>query len=91
MQASTHFNPVDIVCSIKNYKGKPFDLKQFIDENTGFISVKSSGGRNLKAQELPGLWNGAMAGWITVFVDVPVGTFNPVKTVNDLLRAEHLA
>jgi hypothetical protein len=91
MQSSTHFNPVDIVCCIRNYKGRTFDLKRFVDENTGFISLKSSGGRNLKAQELPGLWNGAMAGWITVFVDVPVSTFNPVKTVNDLLRAEHLS
>jgi hypothetical protein len=90
MNASTHFNPVDLVCYIRDYRGKPFNLSEFIDEDTGFISIKSSGGRNLKAQELPGLWNGAMADWITVFAEVPVITFNPVKTVNDLLRPEHL-
>jgi hypothetical protein len=89
MEASTHFNPVDLVCSIKDFKGSPFDLAEFVDPSTGFISVKSSGGKVLKAQELPGLWNGAMARWITVFVEVPVSTFNPVKTVNDLLRPEH--
>jgi hypothetical protein len=88
---STHFNPVDLVCSTKNFKGESFDLTGFVDENTGFISLKSSGGRTLKAQELPGLWNGAMAKWITIFVEVPVITFNPVKTVNDLLRKEHLS
>jgi hypothetical protein len=87
---STHFNPVDLVCSTKNFKGEAFDLTRFVDENTGFISLKSSGGRTLKAQELPGLWNGAMAHWITIFVEVPIVTFNPVKTVNDLLRNEHL-
>jgi hypothetical protein len=87
---STHFNPVDLVCSTKTFEGTPFDLKEFIDENTGFISLKSSGGKTLKAQELPGLWNGAMAKWITIFIEVPVITFNPVKTVNDLLRNEHL-
>ena len=87
--ASTHFNPVDIVCSLKNYKGEKFDLHQYIDHNTGFISVKSKDGRQLKAMELPGLWNGAMANWITVFVEVPIITFNPVKTVNDLLREQH--
>ena len=89
--ASTHFNPVDLVCSTKDYKGNPFDLKEFVDENTGFISFKSSGGKTLKAQELPGLWNGAMAKWITIFIEVPIITFNPVKTVNDLLRKEHLS
>jgi hypothetical protein len=89
MDQSTHFNPVDLVCSMKDYRGKPFDLPAFVDESTGFISLKSSGGRTLKAQELPGLWNGAMAGWITVFAEVPVITFNPVKTINDLLRPEH--
>ncbi|MFH1160137.1 MAG: DUF4301 family protein [bacterium] len=88
---STHFNPVDLVCSVKNYRGEPFDLAEFVDEKTGFISLKSTGGKTLKAQELPGLWNGAMARWITVFVEVPIITFNPVKTVNDLLRIEHLA
>ena len=86
---STHFNPVDIVCSIRDYHGKKFNLPDFVDEDMGFISLKSSGGKTLKAQELPGLWNGSMAGWITVFVEVPILTFNPVKTVNDLLRKEH--
>jgi hypothetical protein len=89
-RSATHFNPVDLVCSIKDYKGNKFDLSRYIDEETGFISVKSSGGRTLKALERPGLWNGAMAGWITLFVEVPIITFNPVKTVNDLLRKEHL-
>jgi hypothetical protein len=87
--SSTHFNPVDIVCTTRDYRSRPFDLKDFVDENTGFISVKSSGGRDLKALELPGLWNGSMAKWITVFAEVPVATFNPVKIVNDLLRQEH--
>jgi hypothetical protein len=87
--ASTHFNPVDLVCSLKNYKGEKFDLHQYIDQNTGFISVKSKDGRQLKAMELPGLWNGAMANWITIFVEVPIITFNPVKTVNDLFREQH--
>ncbi|MEZ5196621.1 MAG: DUF4301 family protein [Bacteroidales bacterium] len=87
--AATHFNPVDLVCGIKNYKGESFDLHAFVDPETGFISVKSKDGKNLKAQELPGLWNGAMANWITFFVEVPIITFNPVKTVNDLLREQH--
>jgi hypothetical protein len=86
---ATHFNPVDLVCSIKDYQGNKYDLRKFTDPDTGFISVKSKDGRNLKAQELPGLWNGAMANWITVFAEVPIITFNPVKTVNDLLRKEH--
>lgn len=86
---STHFNPVDIVCGVRDYKGHNFDLPKFINPETGFISLKSKDGRPLKAQELPGLWNGAMADWITVFVEVPISTFNPVKTVNDLLRPEH--
>jgi hypothetical protein len=86
---STHFNPVDLVCCTIDYKGNPFNLQNFVDESTGFISLKSSGGRILKAQELPGLWNGAMAGWITLFVETPLITFNPVKTINDLLREEH--
>jgi hypothetical protein len=85
----SHFNPVDLVCGVKNYKGEKFDLTKFIDKNTGFISCKSKGGKALKALELPGLWNGAMSDWNTIFVEVPVSTFNPVKTVNDLLRAEH--
>jgi hypothetical protein len=88
-RASTHFNPVDLVCCTIDYKGKPFILQDFVDGSTGFISLKSSGGRTLKAQELPGLWNGSMAGWITLFVEVPLSTFNPVKTINDLLRVEH--
>jgi hypothetical protein len=89
LAGSTHFNPVDLVCSLKNYKGERFDLRQFVDHNTGFISTKSKDGKQLKAMELPGLWNGAMANWITVFVEVPIITFNPVKTVNDLLRENH--
>lgn len=86
---STHFNPVDLICSIKDYNGKKFDLRDFVDPSTGFISNKTKDGKQLKALELPGLWNGAMADWITIFVDVPLITFNPVKTVNDLLRPEH--
>ncbi len=86
---STHFNPVDLVCGVRDYKGKVFDLRNFVDPATGFISIKSKDGKTLKAQELPGLWNGAMANWITVFVEIPISTFNPVKTVNDLLRKEH--
>jgi len=86
---STHFNPVDLICGVNNYKGKKFDLKQFSDPETGFISHKSKEGKPLKALELPGLWNGAMSDWNTLFVDVPAITFNPVKTVNDLLREEH--
>lgn len=87
---STHFNPVDIVCGIKNYKGLKYNLIDFVDAQTGLITVKSSDGKELKAQELPGLWNGAMSDWNTLFVEVPVETFSPVKTVNDLLRKEHL-
>ena len=89
-QASTHFNPVDLVCCTKDYRGRYFDLRNYVDKQTGFISKKSKGAQILKSQELPGLWNGAMANWITLFVEVPVATFNPVKTVNDLLRHEHL-
>ena len=85
----THFNPVDLVCSVKDYKGQPFNLPEFVDRTTGFISSKSKNGKELKALELPGLWNGAMSNWNTVFVEVPLGTFNPVKTVNDLLREQH--
>ncbi|MCX6244234.1 MAG: DUF4301 family protein [Bacteroidetes bacterium] len=87
--ASTHFNPVDLVCCTTDYKGNAFNLHDFVDTETGFISLKSSGGKTLKAQELPGLWNGSMARWITVFAEVPLITFNPVKTINDLLRDEH--
>jgi hypothetical protein len=86
---STHFNPVDLVCGVKDYKGNNFKLLKYVDPETGFISLKSKDGKELKALELPGLWNGAMADWITLFVEVPLITFNPVKTVNDLLRKEH--
>ena len=85
----THFNPVDLVCAVKDYKGNDFDLPKFVDKSTGFISSKSKNGKELKALELPGLWNGARSNWNTVFVEVPLSTFNPVKTVNDLLREQH--
>ncbi len=85
----THFNPVDLVCAIRNWKGEKYDLPKFVDPATGFISSKSKNGQELKALELPGLWNGAMSDWNTVFVEVPIETFNPVKTVNDLLRVQH--
>jgi hypothetical protein len=90
LNSSTHFNPVDLVCGIKDYKGRKIDLFKFRDPETGFISIKSKDGKELKAMELPGLWNGAMADWNTVFVEVPLSTFNPVKTINDLLRPQHL-
>lgn len=86
VRQATHFNPVDMVCSFKNHKGEFFNLKDFVDENTGFISQKSYGDRSLKAMELPGLWNGAMSKWTTVFIEVPLSTFHPVKTVFDLLK-----
>jgi len=85
----THFNPVDLVCAVKDYKGNAFNLPDYVDKTTGFISSKSKSGKELKALELPGLWNGAMSDWSTVFVEVPLSTFNPVKTVNDLLREQH--
>ena len=88
-ESGTHFNPVDLVCGLKNSKGEKFDLTKYVDPKTGFISSKSKNGKELKALELPGLWNGAMSDWNTVFVEVPLETFNPVKTVNDLLRPEH--
>ena len=91
IDASTHFNPVDIVCTFKDWSGESLDLNKFIDEKTGFISEKSKDGVELKALERPGLWNGAMSDWITIFVEVPAITFNPVKTINDLLRPEHQA
>ena len=87
--SSTHFNPVDLVCGVRNHRGECFDLRRHVDSRAVFIGRKSSGGRELKALELPGLWNGAMADWNTVFVEVPLLTFNPVKTVLDLLRPEH--
>lgn len=89
MNASTHFNPVDLFCCITNRKGEKYNLTEFVDKNAGFISYKSLGGKDLKAMELPGLWNGAMARWLTFFVEVPIETFNPVKTVMDLLRPAH--
>ena len=89
MKQSTHFNPVDLVCAIRDFEGKPFDLPKYVDPQTGFISNKSKDGKELLALELPGLWNGAMSRWNTIFVEVPVSTFNPVKTVNDLLREQH--
>ncbi|HIW64858.1 MAG TPA: DUF4301 family protein [Candidatus Alistipes intestinipullorum] len=89
MKAATHFNPVDLVCGVRTSEGGKFDLRNYTDPATGFISSKSSGGRELRAQELPGLWNGAMARWNTIFVDVPITTFSPVKVVQDLLRPQH--
>lgn len=89
MAQATHFNPVDLVCAVKDYKNNKFDLTKFIDHNSGFIADKTKNGKDIKAYELPGLWNGAMASWITLFVEVPLITFNPVKTVNDLLKAAH--
>jgi hypothetical protein len=88
-ESATHFNPVDLVCGLRNRSEKPFVLHDFVDPETGFVSIKSMGGRDLKALELPGLWNGAMANWNTVFVEVPLSTFSPVKTLLDLLRKEH--
>ena len=88
-EQGTHFNPVDLVCGVRDCRGQQFDLSQFIDDNAVFLSKKSSEGRDLMALERPGLWNGAMAGWVTVFVEVPLDTFNPVKTVLDLLRPAH--
>ena len=89
MKSATHFNPVDLVCGVRDAQGGHFDLRRYVDPATGFISSKSSSGRELRAQELPGLWNGSMARWNTVFVDVPVSTFSPVKVVQDLLRPQH--
>lgn len=90
LEFSTHFNPVDLVCSTHNHKGEPFNLKSFTDPETGIITHKTHNGKPIKAQEKPGLWNGAMANWNTAFVEVPLSTFNPVKNINDLLRKEHL-
>ena len=89
LKNSSHFNPVDLICATKDYKGNKFNLLDFVDPKTGFISEKSKNGKELKAMELPGLWNGAMANWLTLFVEVPVITFNPVKTITDLLRETH--
>jgi len=90
LTASTHFNPVDLVCGVKDAQGKKFNLTEFVDNDSGIITTKSKDGKELKALELPGLWNGAMANWNTIFVEVPINTFNPVKEVTDLLRTEHL-
>jgi hypothetical protein len=89
-EQGTHFNPVDLVCALKDYKGNPFNLPDYVDKNTGFISLKSKNGKEFKALELPGLWNGAMSDWNTLFVEVPIETFNPVKTVNDLIKNDEL-
>lgn len=89
MRDATHFNPVDLVCSVRDYKGNKFDLLKYVDPQTGFISEKSKNGVKIKVLELPGLWNGAMSDWNTIFVEVPIATFNPVKSVNDLLREQH--
>ncbi|GGG38855.1 DUF4301 family protein [Bizionia arctica] len=89
LENATHFNPVDLVCGIKDYKGNKFDLQKFVDHKTAFITMKTKNGKDLKALELPGLWNGSMANWNTVFVEVPLITFNPVKTVTDLLKPTH--
>ena len=87
--SSTHFNPVDLVCAVRDFEGKPFDLHRYVDSEAVFISQKSKDGRDLKSLELPGLWNGCMSDWVTIFIEVPSITFNPVKTINDLLRSEH--
>ncbi|HCY45281.1 MAG TPA: DUF4301 domain-containing protein [Flavobacteriales bacterium] len=89
LKIATHFNPVDIVCGVKNYKSEKYDLSEFIDKNSFFTSIKNYKGKEIKTLELPGLWNGAMANWNSVFVEVPTETFNPVKTVNDLLKESH--
>jgi len=86
---ASHFNPVDLVCAVKNYTGEKYNLLNFRDPKTGFISIKYKDGKELKVQELPGLWNGSMSDWNTLFVEVPIATFSPVKTINDLLRKEH--
>lgn len=91
LKNSTHFNPVDLVCGVRNHKGEKFDLLKYVDPKQGFITGKTKEGKELKALELPGLWNGAMAFWNTIFVEVPLVTFNPVKTVNDLLKPSHQA
>ena len=89
LKNATHFNPVDLVCGIKNYKGDKFDLSKYVDPKTAFITMKTKTGKDIKALESPGLWNGGMANWNTIFVETPIVTFNPVKTVTDLLKATH--
>ena len=87
--SSSHFNPVDLVCAVRDCRGHSFQLRDYVNPEAVFISQKSKDGRDLKSLELPGLWNGAMSEWMTVFVEVPITTFNPVKTINDLLKPEH--
>ncbi len=89
LKESTHFNPVDLAVSLRDYEGRKFNLPGYVDKATGFISRKSREGVEIKALELPGLWNGAMSDWNSIFIEVPAQTFNPVKTVNDLLRPAH--
>jgi hypothetical protein len=89
LNSATHFNPVDIVCGLRNYKGEKYNLTNFVDYKAAFVTSKTQSGIDIKALELPGLWNGSMAYWNTIFVEVPLKTFNPVKTVNDLLRDSH--
>ena len=89
LASATHFNPVDIVCCLHDYQGNSFNLLEYVEEDAGFISSKSYQGRELKALEHPGVWNGAMSNWNTLFVEVPLETFNPVKVVLDLLRPAH--
>ena len=89
LENATHFNPVDLVCGIKDYEGKKFNLQDFVNTKASFITMKTKVNHNIKALELPGLWNGSMAYWNTIFVEVPIITFNPVKTVNDLLKSPH--
>ena len=89
LKNATHFNPVDIVCGVKNHKGEAFNLEQYIDSSSYFVTTKTKHGHKLKTLERPGLWNGSMADWNTIFVEVPIITFNPVKTVNDLLKFTH--
>lgn len=91
VQNATHFNPVDLVCGVRNHKGEKFNLLDYVDAKQGFITGKTKEGKELKALELPGLWNGGMAFWNTIFVEVPLVTFNPVKTVNNLLKPTHQA
>ena len=90
LESATHFNPVDLAVGLRDFHGQPFDLAAYRDENAVFVASKSHQGHDLRALERPGLWNGSMAGWLTLFVEVPLETFNPVKTVNDLLRPAHL-
>ena len=89
LENASHFNPVELVCSITDYQKNKFNLLDYRDDSTGFISLKSYSGKTLKALELPGLWNGSMAKWNTIFVEIPIEIFNPVKTINDLLKEAH--